>query len=399
MLVQTEVVEACPKEHSRQKSEENEETLIPVLEGVSDLLNIRTRIRAVEKVMKEEIERHVKEKSLTAMSDIEVTEKSNSEAAPHPENDIGEVEVKDETTGDLKSQKPKYENVSLMKDIPLDQVSDCSPAARNCKREKVRRSHGTDDQMLELWETAEQDCCNNSMVSDSKRHEPQNAAPMDDVITNCQSKNSGKFQNSSSEFEVEKELGVDKLELSRTIKERTQGGKRRRILERLSSDAQKLSILKMTVQDLKKKMEKTNKKSRKGSSIESETVERQIEEVDEAVAQLLDLNDQLTKEMEESSSSLDRETSMESENGAHIHRKRVTEQARRGSEQIGRLQFEVQNIQYVLLKLDDEVKNKRKNKFSGGVLLRDFIRSDKKIGKRRSKVCFCGCSRPSTKED
>ncbi|KAK4265593.1 hypothetical protein QN277_026623 [Acacia crassicarpa] len=393
---QDEEVEIFPKLHSCRGSEENEKTLTPLSDGVSDLLKLQTRIREVEKVMDEELERHV-EKSLTTVSNVEaeaptqMTRYPKSKSAPYPENDIRKVviEFRDDSVDDLKSQKPKYENVSLMKDIPLDQVSD-SPISKNCKRGNGRRSRGTDDQMLELWEAAEQ-------CGEAKR---QDVSPVDDVSTCHESNSSGRFQNSSSELDVEKELCVDKLELSKTWRERNQDSKSRKILERLASDAQKLNMLKLTVQDLKKNVE-TSKRSKKSNNVKSETVKRQIEEVDEAVAQLVDLNDRLTRDVEESSSPLARETSMELENGAHTNRKRITEQARRGSEQIGRLQFEVQNIQYVLLKLADEKTSKGKSRFSGktDVLLRDFIHLRKKSGKRRLKFRFCGCSRTSTKED
>ncbi|XP_028751433.1 protein NETWORKED 1A [Neltuma alba] len=393
---QDEEVEICPQQHSCQGSEENEKALTPLPDGVSDLLKIQARIREVEKVMGEEFERQF-EKSLITVSNVEaeaptqMTRDSESKAAPYPENDIRkvEMELKDDSVDDLKSQKPKYENGSLMKDIPLDQVSD-SPISKKCKRGNGSRSRGTDDQMLELWEAAEQ-------RSEAKR---QDVAPVDDVITCHESNGSGRYQNSSSELEVEKELGVDKLELSKTTRERGQDFKGRKILARLASDAQKLNMLKLTVQDLKKKVE-TGKRSKKGNDVKSETVKRQVEEVDEAVAQLVDLNDRLSRDIQASSSSLVRETSVELENGAHTNRKRITEQARRGSEQIGRLQFEVQNIQYVLLKLADEKTSKEKGRFSGrtDVLLGDFIHLRKKSGKRRLKWRFCGCSRTSTKED
>ncbi|KAJ1423840.1 Protein Networked [Sesbania bispinosa] len=376
---------------------ENKSTLIP--DGVSDLLSMKARIRAVEKCMVEEIERRVKDEIVTTKANpgglTGVPGDSNVIILPYTENGNRKVEkqLKDESTFDLNSWIAKSENGSLMKDIPLDHVSDI-PASKNCRRE----NSGTDDQMLELWETAEQDCCDGSMVNEAMK---QNSAPTEDVITCHQSDNSGKFLNTSSELEVEKELGVDKLQLSKSIKERTQDGKRRKILERLASDAQKLTTLKMTVQDLKKKMEDTNKRGKKGDDTEYETVKSQIEEVGRAVVKLVDTNDQLTQDIKESAPSLNRETSVELEKSRHIHRKRVAEQARNGSEQIGQLQFKVQNIQYVLLKLADEKKNKGKNRFSGKtvILLRDFIHSGKKSSKKRSKGCFGGCSRTSTNED
>lgn len=312
---------------------------------------MQTRIRAVEKVMTEEIERRVKEENLSANVEAgtltEVTEDSNLEVVTYDNRKVV-MEL-----NELNAWRTKSENWLMMKDIQLDRNSD-DPESKYCKREHS----GTDDQILELCETAQQ-CCGRTESDNSERYCP--------------------------ELEVEKELGVDKLELSKATAETIQDGKRK-ILERLASDAQKLAILNMTVQDLKKKPV-TKKKSNKGNAIEHETVKKQIEQVEGAVKELADINDQLTKDIEESSSS--------------VQRRRVTEQARRGSELIGRLQFEVHNIQYILLKLADEKNNKGKNRLSRptGVLLRDFIHIGKKNSRRRSKMCLCGCSRPSINED
>ncbi|XP_020237700.1 protein NETWORKED 1A [Cajanus cajan] len=380
------VMETCLQENGYQSLTDNKSTLIP--DGVSDLLSMKARIRAVEKSMVEEIERHVKAENLTTKANPgALTKVPNVVFSPCIEN--GNRKEENVFKDNVNSCRTKSENGSLMKDIPLDHISD-TPASKSCRRE----NSGTDDQMLELWETAEQDCCDNSMINEAVK---QSSVPTEDVISYHQSDNSGKFQNTSSELDVEKELGVDRLLLSKSIKERTQDGKRRKILERLASDSQKLTVLKTTVQELKMKME-TKKRSKKGDDTEYETVKRQIEEVEGAVVKLVDTNDQLTKDLDESMSSLSRETSIELEKSRHNQRKRVTEQARKGSEQIGRLQFEVQNIQYTLLKLVDE-KSKGKSRFSGKtvVLLRDFIQSGKKSSKKRKG--FCGCSRPSTKED
>ncbi|QCE08304.1 Protein Networked NET [Vigna unguiculata] len=381
-------IETCLQENGHQTSADNKSILTP--DGVSDLLSMKARIRAVEMSLVQEIERHVKEENLTTKANPgALTNVSNVEVSPNSSRKEEKV-LKDGSTCDLNSWRTKPESGSLMKDIPLDHISD-TPATKSCRRE----NSGTDDQMLELWETAEQDCCDSSIDNEAMK---QSSVPTEDVITYHQSDNSGKFLNTSSELDVEKELGVDRFQLSKSIKERTQDGKRKKILERLASDAQKLSMLKTSVQDLKQKME-TKKRNKKGDYTEYETVKRQIEEVEGAVVKLADTNDQLTKDLEESAPSLNRETSVELEKSRHSQRKRVTEQARKGSEQIGRLQFDVQNIQYTLLKLADE-KSKGKNRFTGKtvILLRDFIHSGKKSSKKRSKG-FCGCSRPSTNED
>ncbi|MED6157969.1 hypothetical protein PIB30_028406 [Stylosanthes scabra] len=281
-----------------------------------------------------------------------------------------------------------------MKDIPLDHISD-NPASKKSRRDN---SGATDDQMLELWEAAEEDGHDNSMVNEATKHD---SSPAEDIIVYHPSDHSGKFQNTSSELDVERELGIDKLQLSRSIKDRTQDGKRRKILEKLTSNAQKLTVLKMNVLDLKMKMEAV-KRIKKGNDAECETVNRQIEDVEGAVLKLSDTNDQLMKDLEESSTSVNKVMSAEAEKNRQTQRKRVAEQARRDSQEIGQLQFEVQNIQYVMLKLADEKKSKGKSRFSGKtvVLLRDFIRNGgkKSSSKKHKKGCFCGCSRPSTNE-
>lgn len=382
--VQDAVIETCLGENTDPSVTENESSLI--LDGVSDLIGMKERLREVERCIVEEIERRVKE------------ENSQAETLAYTGKDYRKVEklLKDENTIDLNLCRTKSENGSLMKDIPLDQISD-NPASKNCRRE----NSGTDDGMLELWETAEQDCFDDgSMVSEAMK---RSSDPMEDIITcHLSDNNLGKYMNTSSELEVEKELGVDKLHLSKSIKERTQDGKRRKILERLASDAHKLTSLKMNVQDLKMKMD-TKKRGKKGDDeTEYKKIKIQIQDVEGAVVKLTDTNDQLTKEIKESVPSSGRETSLELEKSRHIQRKRAMEQARKGAEEIGRLQYEVQNLQYVLLKLADEKKSKGKHRFSGKtvVFLRDFIRSEKKSNnKKRSKGCFGGYSKTPINED
>ncbi|OIV92601.1 hypothetical protein TanjilG_17952 [Lupinus angustifolius] len=360
------VIETCCQENGQQNLRETRSTSIP--DHVSDFLSIKARIRAIEKVMMKEIEGRVKEEHLSTNVETrawtEGTKCSNLEVATYG-NRKRVMELKE-----LNAWKTDTENWLLMKDIPLDHNSEDDLDSKCCKRE----NRDTGDLIVELCET-DQLCC---------------APP--------ESHNSERFGNYSSELEVEKELSVDKLELSsKTRKTDITQDVKKTILERLASDAQKLAILNMTVQDLKKKKPMTEKKGSKGSEsndIEHETVKRQIEQVAESIKQLADINDRLSKDIKASSSS--------SAVVEHIERRRVTEQARQGSEQIGRLQFEVQNIEYILLKFADEKNNKGKNRLSRktGVLLRDFIHIGKKKNNRRgSKNCLCGCSRPSTNED
>jgi len=384
-------------EKSCRELKEDRSTVIP--DGVADLQNMQNRIKAVERTVLEEMERLATQEIIKINIKVEdvmmETEELKLKSTSHQEKGIRkeEMELGNDLTNDLESQETKPENGTLMKDIPLDQASDSSLYGK-CRRDNVR----ADDQMLELWETAEQDCSEDPTVNKTQK---QASVPVEDVIE-CHKFDHGekKSHSLSSELQVEKELGIDKLEVSTSVREPNQDGNKGKILERLASNAQKLTSLQTTLQDLRKKME-MHKRNKKANDIEYETVKRRLQEVEEAILQLVDINDNLTKEIEDSSSSLDGIPSVELEAGDTCQ-KRVTEQARKGSEKIGRLQFELQNIEYVLLKLVEEKNSKGKYRFSKsrtGILLRDFIYSDGRSGERRRKACLCGCTRPSTNGD
>ncbi|KAK2647078.1 hypothetical protein Ddye_022273 [Dipteronia dyeriana] len=384
--------------------EQKEVKSIGVADGISELQEMQTRIRAVEKVVVEEMEKFTTRESLdtsikveTAMTETEDLKRST----PHLEKSMQkeELELEDEFTDHDRLQKSKQEifeagNKTSMKDIPLDQASDSSFYGRG-QRENSR----TNDQMLGLWESAEQDWNPHPTVDGTRK---QAAAPMENRVRR-QSKDM-KLKNPPSELQVEKELGVDKLEVSSSNREPSKEGNTKKILERLASDAQKLTSLQTSVQDLKNKLE-TSKRSKKSNDPEYERIRGQLCDVEEAVLQLADSNLKLTRDTEESSSSSssDRKSSPGIED---ISRNKVTEEARKGSEKIGRLQLEMQSIQYVMLKLEDEEDNTTKGKFrllesKTGSLLRDFINSGggRSSGGRRKKGCLCGCVRPSTNEE
>lgn len=381
LFIQDVATETCLQENSHPSLRGNESVLTP--DVAEDLLSIQKRIRAVEKLMMEEHERRMKQENLTANVEAEavseMTEQSNFEAATYPEIDNRKLVMKikkDNSTRGHNAWRTKSQKRLIMIDIPLDHYKDDPDYNKYCKRELSRSND------LELCETDQYDVTEDTKVDSS--------TSVEDVIAWHDSE---KCQNYSSELEREKELGVDKLELWKTGKGASEDGKRR-ILERLASDSQKLAILKMTLQDLKKKPE-TKKKSNKINDIEYETVKRHIEDVEEAVTEQIGIYDQLAKDFEQCTSSpSDSNTKKE----VHMQRKRLSEQARRGSEQIGRLQFEVQNIQYILLKLADMKNNNRISRPTTGVLLKDFIRIGRKNSRRRRKGCACG-SKPSTNEE
>lgn len=366
---------------------------------------METRIRAIETAMMEERHRlAVQSISISIEEDglVKEPDKLKLRNTSEQENDIQkeERELEHELIDKLRQQRPKPEisemrNGLLMKDIQLDHVSNSSSYGRSRKENGV-----PDDQMLELWESAEQGYTIDCIVSDT---EEQENPPVESGVTIHQLKDAGhKSRDPCSELQVEKELGVDKLEISASIRGKNRGGKGEKILERLASDAEKLVGLQRAVQGLKKEVE-MKKRRKKANGIEYDRIKGQLQEAEEAIVQLADVNDQLAKDIAESISFVSGNNFAEERNARDTCRKIAMEQARKGSEKIGRLQFEVQSIQYLLLKLEDEKKHRGKNKFSDsktGILLRDFIyKGNAHNSAKRNKACFCGCMRASTNEE
>ncbi|KAK4425641.1 protein NETWORKED 1A [Sesamum alatum] len=287
----------------------------------------------------------------------------------------------------IKTKASEARNGMLMKDIPLDQVSDRSLHGR-----RKRSNAGADDQMLELWETAE-DGRRDLTIGESLRMSYKLSEK--DIVYDQFENVKRKSETPSTDSDVEKELGVDKLMLS-TRRSPNREVNIRRVLDRLTSDAERLETLQTAVENLRRKLE-TNKKSRKTKNVDFETVQEQLLEAEETIVNLLDLNGQLVKNIEECPSP-DGKASPQLKEAVKTRRRKVTEQARKGSERIGRLQLELQKIQYMLLKLEEEKKNKLRSRFlrSKTIVLRDFIRNGRKNSGRRKKGPLCACFRPST---
>ncbi|KAK3000473.1 hypothetical protein RJ639_020634 [Escallonia herrerae] len=353
-------VEVYSLEKSCQEQTEDQYSLLPT--GISGLQELQTRIKAVEKVMVEEINRLERQESLiskikveAAMREIgELKLKCNS-IREHDKQKGGRGSRRYELSDDLSSPKrrPKISEVRngiLMKDIPLDQGSD------GCKHAISRRgSARARDETLGLWEAAEEDRNIGQTVKKlpKQAYEPREV----DIVYH----------------QVEMELGFDKLQVPANINVHTHGMNKGKILERLASDAQKLASLQETVQDLSRKLER-NKKSKMAKN--------------------------LIKNIEDSPSHSDRKVSKELEEAVSVQRKRVSEQARKESEKIGRLLLEIQKIQYVLLKLEEEKQSKGKSGFSRtrsrtSIILKDFIYSGRRNSVKRKKGGLCGCFKPS----
>ncbi|KAF5936479.1 hypothetical protein HYC85_027608 [Camellia sinensis] len=251
--------------------------------------------------------------------------------------------------------------------------------------------------MLELCEAAEDGCGLDRTLKESHK---QANKPTEDDTPGQEFEHAGhKNENHFLDLQVEKELGVDRLEVPTCVPEPHQDQNKKKILDRLDSDAQMLKNLMITVENLRRKLE-MNKKRIKVKSIDFETVKEQLQEVEETVVQLMEVKGQLSQNIEQSPLHLDGNASPELEEAGDVQRKRVLEQARKGSEKIGWLQLEVQKIHYVLLKLLDERKNNEKSRFSRSKttnILRDFIHSGRS-SPRWKKAGLFGCIRSSGTE-
>ncbi|CDY42784.1 BnaC01g22820D [Brassica napus] len=180
-------------------------------------------------------------------------------------------------------------------------------------------------------------------------------------------------------IESEKVVGVvDKQELSRNIEDKA------KIMERLLSDSRRLLSLRISITDMKSKLE-MNGKQGKVSKADIVIVKRQLKEMEEAVLQMTNTNEILSKEIEETSG-----------DSRDIYRKVIMEKSRNGSEKIEQLQNKMQSIEQAVLKLEDGAKSKRSRTL---ILFRDMIHKGGKRSARQKKNRFCGFIRSSSKEE
>ncbi|XP_073148561.1 protein NETWORKED 1D-like [Henckelia pumila] len=328
----------------------NEDEKAPMQDMLSELRDLHSRLQAYEKasaatrdaMVQESIDLH--SKLDTSLRKIEFL-KSESWRYRRSLKQTSEIS--------------EAENTLLMKDIMLDQISNGSPYGVS-SREPI----DMDNQIVEL---------------------PENIDPIKNQ--------KGEFLASDELFV--KESSMDKSEISKRFSGAVQEENKKKVLERLDSDVQKLANLQITVQDLKRKLQVTEKGKRGKAVIECETLKGKLEEADVAIIKLFDFNGRLIKTVEHSTFS-DIKSSFDLEGDGNARRK-VSEQARRMSEKIGRLQLEVQKLQFILLKLGDEKEAKPNiSEIRRRVLLRDYLYGARRTGQGRNKAPFCGCFEPST---
>ncbi|CAN6462840.1 unnamed protein product [Victoria cruziana] len=280
-------------------------------------------------------------------------------------------------------------NVLVTKDIQLDHVSDSSTfhgSVAGSFRNENREVAEPDEEILVLWEAAETHCS-----LGSKSH-PQVKSQDSDA-------DSIKNDNGFPELQVERDVAVDKIEVSSEIE------KNKRIREVLTAEAHRLMDLQNNAQGLNKRFEKLTKNSHPNASeIHDTKVRLQITE--SVILQLVEVNHEGLEvsrdspiiacsrgEIEESGLTGRRPE----DDVPDVHRPFVQEADKR-MEKIEQLELELQRIEFTLRKFEDVQvsKNHVALEKRARVLLRDYLYGGK--GNRQvRKNKFCGCVRPPKK--
>ncbi|CAD6267093.1 unnamed protein product [Miscanthus lutarioriparius] len=190
----------------------------------------------------------------------------------------------------------------MMKDIQLDLVQTPSRRAavshgRHRKKNSVAAAAQSDDKMLAMWSV-------DRVSSGSRRYDVDLRPPQSEAAEN----DKGKKRSSSEPVVTVKDLSVDKQEvLSRpmvaaaaataTTTEPHREWKKK-VIDRLSSEAQRLRDLRSIVQELRAGVEAS-------SDAELDGVKAQMADAEDAIAELIDANTKLLKKAEEFTSAGD----------------------------------------------------------------------------------------------
>jgi hypothetical protein len=350
-------------------------------EGAPELQGLIARIEALQVVVLDVKERHdqelTKSAALLASSNTEI---QDLKARGSSRMEAKEIYSDNEKEKDVERSKGKQ--VQMVKDIELDQISTCPPYGSGASLYPLGNGATVelDDDMLQLWEAAERNCKNQAAKSSSSEHDIQ---AVEEV----------KSEYLSSELVRVRDLGISKLEMSKGSVEPHEVWSKN-VLERLTSDAQRLLSVQASIEELKRKMEAQNPaKGKSPMNSEYSSVSAQLQETEGYVLEQINFNNKLAKKAETYPALSD---SMNAEREGYSSRRKISEQVQKGSENVARLELELQKIQYVLLKLEEEHEY-RKLKVSDKrthVLLRDYLygRRDRSSGqKKKKRASFCGC--------
>ncbi|KAM3401783.1 hypothetical protein ACQJBY_006045 [Aegilops geniculata] len=301
----------------------------------------------------------------------------------------GGSEIYSEKEKQKDGEGSKGKQVQMMKDIELDEISTYYPAyGTEASSYPVGVGNGAnaevDDEMLQLWEAAERTCKNQTAKSSSCEHEHEHDIEAVEEV---------KSEYPSSELLRGRDLGIiNKLEMSSSAEPDELWGKN--VAERLASDGQRLASIQESIEELKRKMGGPAK-----GHLEYESVSSQLRETEGLVLEQMNLNSKLAKKTENYRALSD---SMNAEReGGFPSKRKMLEQVRKGSDKVARLELELQKIQYVLLKLEEEheytrlkVSDKRTR-----VLLKDYLYGRKDHRGKKKRAPFCGCVRSRSRTE
>ncbi|CAL9164083.1 protein NETWORKED 1A-like [Musa acuminata AAA Group] len=190
------------------------------------------------------------------------------------------------------------------------------------------------------------------------------------------------------------ELSIDKSDLHKRPMESQEWNKR--ILRSLDSDAQRLSDLRTSIGELKKSI--SSQREKLPASYGYDSIKEQLKETEEAMLELIGNNSRL-KRLAEDCTSFDGRT-IKPEDGGSMERRQISQQAKQGSEKVATLELRLQKIQYVLMKLEEELQNRQdRSTRRNRVALRDYLYGWRDNHGQIKRNPFCGCMKPKTKGD
>nr|CAB3498633.1 unnamed protein product [Digitaria exilis] len=260
----------------------------------------------------------------------------------------------------------------MLKDIQLDLIQTSSGRRTSPFGQEKRSVPQVDDKTVNLRGTVGPSC-----------------GHMADDLRPPQSESFGRDNNQM----VVKELSIDKQELPRLASTEPHQEWRNKVVERLSSDAQRLNALQSSIQELKTNAETSEE-------LELESVRYQIREAEGTIMQLIDTNSKLSKKAEEFTSADDLDA--ENTDLRSRHQRKILERARKMSEKIGRLEIEMQKVQQALLKYEEEQSSRKTSKAlqrRSKVQLVEYLYGRRRDSRKQQRSSPCGCMRAKTIDD
>ncbi|CAN6361755.1 unnamed protein product [Urochloa humidicola] len=229
----------------------------------------------------------------------------------------------------------------MMKDIQLDLVQTPSRRATARHRKKNSVAGQSDEKMLALWSV-------DRVSSGSRRHDVDLRPPQSEAAET----DKGKKRSSSESVVTVKDLSVDKQEVlpravvttvATTTTTEPHREWKKKVIDRLSSEAQRLRDLRSIVQELRAGVEAS-------SDPELDGVKVQMADAEDAIAELIDANGKLLKKAEEfTSAAAGDDVDLRSRS-----QRKILERVRKMSEKAGRLELELQRFQHALLRHEEE---------------------------------------------